>query len=199
MKSSTIVAAFFTFSSLAAGAARAQTDDSAPFAGKPPAPAAFAPATRPGGGLGTVGEWVASVQSSNSGSEDFQLRIHSGGGWGLHIRPALDTFIITNFSVGGVVGFGYGGGNSTFDVGGRAGYALSIVDQVAFWPTAGVYFSYTTGNHMSSNNTYLGIFAPFLYVPAPHVFIGIGPTFNQGLSGGHGQDFGLDFMIGGWI
>jgi len=52
---------------------------------------------------------------------------------------------------------------------------------------------------MSTSHTYLGIFAPFLYVPAPHFFIGLGPTFNQGLSGGTGQDFGLDFMIGGWI
>jgi hypothetical protein len=199
MKSSTIFAAFLSLSALAAGAARAETEDSAPFAGKPPEPAAFSPATRPGGGLGTVGEWVASFQSSNSGSPDFQLRIHSGGGWNLHLRPALDTFLLSNFSVGGVVGFGYGSGNSTFEIGARAGYVLPIVNQVAFWPTGGIYFSYTTGNHMSQNHTYLGIFAPFLYVPTPHFFVGLGPTFNQGLSGGNGQDYGLDFTLGGWI
>jgi hypothetical protein len=196
MKPSTIFVSLLAVSMLAAVQARAETDDSAPFAGQPPAPAAFSPATRPGGSLGTVGEWVATVQSSNSGSESFQLR--KSGGWGLSIRPALDTFLLSNFSVGGVVGYGYGGMTSTFDVGARAGYVLAIVNQVAWWPTAGVYFQYQTGNHMSSNRTYLGIFAPFLYIPAPHFFLGLGPTFNQGLSPG-GQEYGLDFIIGGWI
>jgi hypothetical protein len=201
MKLPSILASILPVLILAAAPRRAAAEegDSAPFSGKPPAPGAFAPSTAPGGGLGTVGQWVVAVQSSNSGSDSFQLRKSSGGGWGFHLRPALDTFLISNFSVGGVVGFGYGGGNSTFELGARAGYALAIVDRVAFWPTGGVYFAYTTGNHMSSTTTYLGIFAPFLYVPAPHFFLGIGPTFNQGLSGGGGQDYGLDFVIGGWI
>jgi hypothetical protein len=177
----------------------ADSDESAPFSGKPPAAGAFAPSSAPGAGLGTVGQWVVAVQSSNEGSEDIQLRKSGGGGWHLHLRPALDTFIVSNVSVGGVVGFGYGGGDSTFEVGARAGYAFAIADRIAVWPTGGVYLSYTTGNHMSSTDTYLGIFAPFLYLPAPHFFLGIGPTFNLGLSGGGGQDFGLDFAIGGWI
>jgi hypothetical protein len=188
------------------GARAADSDESAPFSGKPPAAGAFAPSSAPGAGLGTVGQWVVAVQSSNEGSEAIQLRKSGGGGWGLHLRPALDTFIVSNVSVGGVVGFGYGGGSSTaspgsstFEVGARAGYAFAIADRIAVWPTGGVYLSYTTGNHMSSTNTYLGIFAPFLYLPAPHFFLGIGPTFNLGLSGGGGQDFGLDFAIGGWI
>jgi len=175
----------------------------APFAASPTssstAPAAFAPVAVAGGGFGVVGQWVVSVQSANDVSASLSLRNSSGGGWGFLVRPAADTFLTSNVSVGGTVGLGHGGGTTTFEIGARAGYDLNISDQVGFWPTAGILFGYWNGNHASDASGTLVVFAPFLYHLAPHFFVGLGPTFNFLFAGGDGHDYGLDFIIGGWL
>jgi hypothetical protein len=176
-------------------AARAQSDE-APFAGKPPT-ASFAPMAASSANFGGAGQWVLTVQTANDMSTAFSLR--GGSGSYVNIHPALDTFLISNLSVGGALGFSHAGGVSTFGLGARAGYNLGIASQVSFWPTAGVFAAFATGNHMSSSGATLQIYAPFLYHPVPHVFAGIGPTFNLGLSGGNNQQYGLDFVLGGWL
>jgi hypothetical protein len=189
----------FTAALLAPATARAQdaSNDAAPFAGPPPSSPSYAPMARTTANFGAATQWVISVESANAGST--ALYLHSG--WEINIHPALDYFLVTNLSVGGTVGFRYNsGGDTSFDIGARVGYVLPITGPIGFWPTAGVYTNYDhTGNHTSSTNATLGIFAPFLWHPVPHFVLGLGPTFNLGLSSGNGQEYGLDFIIGGWL
>lgn len=182
-------------------AARAQ-DETAP-----PAPVAstssgggFAPAPLAGARFGVTGEWVLSVESYSAGAAtpSFFFAKQSGGGSTFSIRPALDYFLGSSISIGGAVGIGYLGGNTTVSLGARAGFNMGITDRVTFWPTAGIDGSYTSGNHTSSSGAALGIFAPFLYHAAPHFFLGAGPFLSYDVNGG-ANTYGLDFVIGGWL
>jgi hypothetical protein len=183
-------------------AARAQEE-------APPAPAAstssggvgFAPAPLAGSRFGVTDEWVLSIESYNvaGNSPSFFFAKQSGGGSSFSIRPALDYFIGSAISVGGAVGLGYTGGNTRVSLGARAGFDLGITDRVTFWPTAGIDGSYTNGNHTSSSAAALDVFAPFLYHVAPHFFLGAGPFLSYVVHGGSGTQYGLDFVIGGWL
>jgi hypothetical protein len=172
----------------------------------PPPPAAtseagFAPSAMPGGTFGTTGEWVLSMESYSPGSAtpSFFIAKQSGGGTSFLVRPGLDYFLGDSISVGGSIGVGYGGGNTTVSLGARAGFNMNIAGHVGFWPTAGMVGSYTSGNGTSSSAAALVVFAPFLYHPAPHFFLGAGPFLGQGVYGGTGTQYGLDFVIGGWL
>lgn len=178
---------------------------------------AFAPAARaqdPGGGsafappmaasrgnFGGVGQWVLSMQTGPGGSGFFFHR-PSGGDWEIKIHPALDYFLTNNISVGGVVGISYSpaaNGTTNLDLGARAGYYLNIADRIGFWPSAGLSVNVNaSNNHDTTSSSALNVFAPFLYHPVPHFFVGLGPSFQLGLSGDWNV-FGLDFVIGGWL
>ncbi len=183
-------------------AARAQDE-------APPAPVAstsssgggFAPAPLAGARFGVAGEWVLSVESYSAGAAtpSFFFAKQSGGGSTFSIRPALDYFLGSAISVGGAVGIGYAGGNTTVSLGARAGFNMGLTDRVTFWPTAGIDGWYTSGNHASSSGAALGIFAPFLYHAAPHFFLGAGPFLSYLVDGGPSTQYGLDFVIGGWL
>jgi len=45
----------------------------------------------------------------------------------------------------------------------------------------------------------LEVFAPFLYHVAPHFFLGAGPFLSYLVKGGPDTQYGLDFVIGGWL
>jgi hypothetical protein len=185
-------------------AARAQDEaPPAPVASTSGSGAGFAPAPAPlaGARFGVTGEWVLSVESYNAGAAtpSFFFAKQSGGGSSFSLRPALDYFLGSGISVGGAVGIGYSGGNTTLGLGARAGFNLGLTDRVTFWPTAGIDGWYTTGNHTSSSGAALGVFAPFLYHAAPHFFLGAGPFLSYLVSGGPNTQYGLDFVIGGWL
>jgi hypothetical protein len=183
-------------------AARAQEET-------PPAPAAstsssgggFAPAPLGGARFGVTGEWVLSVQSYNAGAAtpSFFLAKQSGGGTSFSIRPGLDYFLGSAISVGGSVGLGYSGGYTTVGLGARAGFNVVLTDRVTFWPTVGIAGAYTSGNNTSSSTAALEVFAPFLYHAAPHFFLGAGPFVSYLVYGGPSTQYGLDFVIGGWL
>jgi hypothetical protein len=135
------------------------------------------------------------------------LEGHLRNGWQLRLHPALDYFIASNISVGGVAGITYNSGNpsvTTFDLGARAGFNLGINDALTFWPTVGIFFHHTSvgstaaSNGSSSNSSSLEIFAPFLYHLVPHLFVGAGPIFDLALNGG-GNSYGLQTVVGGWF
>ena len=103
-----------------------------------------------------------------------------------------------------MVGFDYVSGDASstkLDLGARIGYDLTIQDRIGVWPMAGLFVSYVSddASHSSNTATSLTLFAPFLYHPAPHFFVGLGPSFQLGLSGGDYKQYGLDFTLGGWI
>jgi hypothetical protein len=177
----------------AASAANAQSE--------PPAGAGFAPppAAAAGTGFGAAGQIVLSMGPTTG--EHLFLHAQSGGNWQLQLSPALDYFLTAHLAVGGVIGFHYesaGAGTTVLTLGGRVSTNLDINDRFTFWPLAGLFYSHASANHSSSSSTVLRVFAPFLFHLAPHFFIGAGPSFDLGLSGG-GNSYGIDSVLGGWF
>jgi hypothetical protein len=190
----------------AAGAATANaaeettSDDSAPFAGGPrkePAPFSASPSA----GFGAIGQWVLTMRTAGDEGYVF-LHKASGGAWELSLHPSLDYFITSNVSVGATVGYFHSSadtGITVIDLGGRAGFNLNINDHLGFWPTAGLGVNIDSRDYATDTRTTFGVFAPFLYHLVPHLFVGLGPSFSTVLSGGGGELYGIDFVLGGWL
>jgi hypothetical protein len=175
----------------------------------PPTAATSAPtggtvsATPPAASFGVAGAWVISVQSYNAGSATPSLFFakQASGGETVLIQPGVDYFVGNGISVGGVVGFGYTSGSpatTTVNLGARAGFNQGLNEHVSFWPTLGIDGSYSH-NSGSSSVAKLEVFAPFLYHVAPHFFLGAGPFLSYLVKGGPDTQYGLDFVIGGWL
>ena len=186
----------------APGAAQAQELAPPTAATSAPSGGTASPAA-PASNFGVAGAWVVSVQSLNAGSAtpSFFFTKHASGGSTLFIQPGLDYFIGNGISVGGVVGFGYTSGSpatTTVNLGARAGFNQGLNEHVSFWPTIGIDGSYlhVTG---STTTAQLEVFAPFLYHVAPHFFLGAGPFLSYYVKGGPDTQYGLDFVIGGWL
>jgi hypothetical protein len=195
------IALAFAFAT-APGAARAQ--DLAPPTAATSAPSGGSVSASPAASsFGVAGEWVISMQSINAGSPtpSFLFAKQASGGSRLLIQPGLDYFIGNGISVGGVVGFGYTSGSPntiTVNLGARAGFNQGLNQHVSFWPTIGIDGSYTH-NATSNSTAALEVFAPFLYHVAPHFFLGAGPFLSYLVKGGPDTEYGLDFVIGGWL
>lgn len=186
-----------------------------------PTPATPPPPPPVGGSLGYFGERGQFVVSSDL---DFTLQrtsrtMNGGSSTSFSIAPGLDYFISPNFSVGGRLFFGYSSGSSgngaadvdltVFGLGARAGYNIVLSNAFTWWINGGlVYFrdSFEVGGTDGSGNRFqLQVFAPFLWHPASHFFIGLGPAFATDLvSSFEGEDvsketsFGLLSTIGGY-
>ena len=179
-------------------AEESSSEDSAPFAGntnKGPAPFASSPSA----GFAAVGQWVLTMKTTGDNGYVF---FHSGGDWTLSLHPSIDYFITNAVSLGATVGFLYSPaetGTTVFDLGARAGFNLNINDNLGFWPTAGLSVNIDSRNHTTNTHTTFGVFAPFLYHLVPHLFVGLGPSFALPLSGGGGNSYGVDFVLGGWV
>ena len=176
------------------------SDDSAPFAGgasKGPAPFASSPSA----GFAAVGQWVLTMKTAGDSGYVFYHQ-PSGGPWELSLHPTLDYFITSGVSIGATAGYYHSSadtGITVFDLGGRAGFNININDHLGFWPTAGLGFNINSRDYNTGTRTAFGLFAPFLYHLVPHLFVGLGPSFSQQLSGGDGRTFGIDFVLGGWL
>jgi hypothetical protein len=172
--------------------------DSAPFANSPPtAP----PIESAASGFGTAGQWVASMRTA-PGEGFFYFHNPSGDGWEISLHPAIDYFLANRISIGGVFGYTYApadSGTTTVDLGLRAGFNLDIGDRFGFWPMAGIAGRIFNSGNVTDTSSALQIFAPFLWHPVTHAFLGLGPSFNAGLSGGDYTEVGIDFMLGGWL
>ncbi len=203
VRAAALAACLLAASLVAARRAHAQDSMSTapPSSEAPSSSGGFASPPAASAGFGGTGVWVLSVGSANAASDSVFLHKTSGGDWELNLHPALDYFLASNVSVGGVLGFDYeSGGTTVLDFGGRAGFNANIGDHLGFWPTAGIFVRHQSNpDHSSSNPASLGIFAPFLYHPFAHLFLGLGPSFNLGLNEGNGKEFGIDYVIGGWL
>jgi hypothetical protein len=165
------------------------------FAQEPPPPTAPPPV---GGSLGVFGERGQFVVSSDL---DFQLSRSSwsmGGGSSVlfAVQPSLDYFVSSNFSVGALVTFAHqtnaadlapvSSDKTTFGLGARAGYHIVLTNVLSLWPKLGLIFlhdSFDAGmdGDFPANLVQLQLFAPFLWHPAPHFFIGAGPALATDL------------------
>lgn len=147
---------------------------------------------------------------------------HGGSTTDILIQPAADYFVINDLSVGGAItldfhtfspDMGNGTTLTTFGIKPRVGYNIAIIDKLSFWPDLFVQYS-TTGvsNNGGSESAFaIGAFAPLLFHPVEHFFVGLGPNFSTELShnhsppmgpsvdNGHVTSFGVMLTLGGWL
>jgi hypothetical protein len=184
----------------------------------PPAPAPAAPT----GAFGSAGQLA--IQSDLQLHFEGQSASDNGGSTSdILVQPAADYFVINNLSVGGALSLdistispGGGGPSSTttsFGITPRVGYNIAIVDKLSFWPDLFLSFttSSTSNNGPSGNAFSIGVFAPVLFHPVEHFFIGLGPNLSTDLSRSESQNgvsapnvpkvtsYGVMSTIGGWF
>ena len=156
-------------------------------------------------------------------SSDAGLAISSSSISGVHgstttiaLRPAVDYFVANNVSLGGFVGLDYvsnsGAHATTFAIGPRIGYNVAFSDRFSFWPKLGFSYSSTsvsvgtpvTGGTFSEtasgSQVALNIFAPVMFDPVQHFFIGFGPALDTDLSGdAKATTIAGRLTLGGWL
>jgi hypothetical protein len=193
-----VAAATLALALLAGPLARAQSTPPAETAS-----AGFAPSADAAGAFGVVGQLALSIGATGGQYLSFQKH----GNWTLAVAPAADYFLFPHISVGGVVAYGHSSGpgsatgldNNTVSIGARAGYALAFNDRFSIWPLVGLRLDYASQSHSSSTNTFLPIYVPALFHPAPHFFVGLGPNVDVHLSGGGNVGWGIGTVLGGWL
>lgn len=182
---------------LLAGRANAQTLGETP------------PATAAGPGMGGVGQVVI----EGDFKVDFLYNADAEAS-SLELSPAVDYFIAPNLSVGGQFVFQHqsvptitGGTTSqtVFGLAPRVGFFVPLQPMFSVYPRAGLSFLRNTmgsGYNLLSLNAY----APFLFHPVPHFFIGLGPVLSWDIAGGsvgggniRTVNFGLLSTVGGWF
>jgi hypothetical protein len=133
------------------------------------------------------------------------------------VAPSADLFVVRGLSVGARLEYGHfaqtgDASGDSLSIGPRAGYAVPLGDHVSFWPDVDVSYSegwISTGSRDVS--VAVGVYAPVLYHPATHFFVGLGPyvTANvlsrsvtpQGISADVPTltIYGVAFTAGGWV
>jgi hypothetical protein len=143
-------------------------------------------------------------------SDDFSLLFrHENDTSTLTLAPAVDYFLAPHLSVGGQVTFGYathkgGGHDTTFGLGPRVGYDISLTPMFSIFPRLSLAYTHHSETGEDSTNL-LGIFlfAPFLFHPVPHFFIGFGPSLGGNFAGGESFNrfvtFELKSTVGGYF
>jgi hypothetical protein len=131
----------------------------------------------------------------------------------------VDYFIADYISVGGFLGLEYnstpGGSNTTFSIGPRLGYNIPLSERFSLWPKVGFSFASTSQDQddvelpdgqvletddESNTSVQLNLFAPFMFHPVEHFFIGIGPAFDLDLSGDNkATTIAARLTLGGWL
>jgi hypothetical protein len=122
--------------------------------------------------------------------------------------PAADYFMTDGFSLGAIVLFEHEMGNApsktTIGAGARIGYNFVLSERFSIWPRfRAVLRHYSAGSvergapDIYDNQLSLQLYAPVLFHPVPHFFIGFGPYIAAG--GGSDYAFGLRYSFGGWL
>jgi hypothetical protein len=130
----------------------------------------------------------------------------------LELRPAVDYFVVNNVSVGGFVGLDYisaGDAHSTtFSIGPRVGYNFAFSERFSFWPKLGFSYSNSSASgaplpaeaSIAGNHLGLNVFAPVMFHPVPHFFLGFGPALDTHLTGDAKQTtIAGRLTLGGWL
>ena len=170
----------------------------------------------PSGVFGDKGQLAISSDAGLSISTS-SVSGRSGSTTNITLRPALDYFVANNLSVGGFIGVDHtsAGGEKTtiFGIGPRVGYNIAFSERFSFWPKVG--FSYTSTSvkeekdlppagtvsvsHSYSHAT-LNLFAPVMFHPVQHFFLGFGPALDTDLSGDQKvTTIAGRLTLGGWF
>ncbi|MES1207147.1 MAG: hypothetical protein ABUS79_14515 [Pseudomonadota bacterium] len=163
------------------------------------APPPAAAVTAGPNGFGAPGVWVFTFETADPGYGSGFFHKTVNGGSTIQLNPGADYFLAPNVSVGGNLFFSHSTGSGD-DVGVavRVGYDLAIAENVGFWPTARFWVIHYGGS-APSTATAFGVLAPFIWHATTHFFLGGGPDLTRGLSNGGYTQYGLDFMLGGWL
>jgi hypothetical protein len=154
---------------------------------------------------------------------------NGGSQFGFTLAPAADYFVIDNLSLGLEVLFGYAtfsppsppaplaappSTNVTmYGLTPRIGYNIPIGNSLSFWPKAFFeYAGYSIGGGVPGSGGYgniqfFGAYAPILYHPVPHFYVGLGPNvlfeLGESTNGQSATDkitsYGVFASIGGWF
>ncbi|HXU80560.1 MAG TPA: hypothetical protein VN914_04145, partial [Polyangia bacterium] len=97
--------------------------------------------------------------------------------------------------------------NTGFGLAPRLGFNIPLAPMFSFWPKAGFGFLHvgtsTPAGSASANYLSLFLYAPFLFHPVPHFFIGFGPSLSGNVAGGdssqHFLTFSLSSVVGGYF
>ena len=174
-------------------------------------------ANSPSGEFGDKGELTISSDAGLSISSS-SVSGQSGSTTTITLRPAVDYFLANNFSLGGFVGVDHtsqsGFHSTTFAIGPRVGYNLAFSERWSFWPKLGFSYSNTSDSvdsnlsggtvngSLSTSNSHLtlNIFAPVMFHPVQHFFLGFGPALDTDLSGdAKVTTIAGRLTIGGWL
>jgi len=141
---------------------------------------------------------------------------------GLSLAPGLAYFVTDGLSLHGAVSYAHasassGGTDVTINGYGLqvgVGYAISVNYAASFWPHLLLGLAFTDidlgGTTGTGKLTIVQAFAPLLFHPATHFFIGGGPAFRHDLTSSVSvsgmsmdtsktTDIGVQSVIGGWF
>lgn len=132
----------------------------------------------------------------------------------MQLRPGLDYFIIDNLTIGGFLGLDYvkvpTGDTTSFALGPRLGYNIPFSPSFSVWPRIGFSFAHITqttevdptgdDDSISSTSLALNLFAPVMFHPVEHFFLGFGPAFDVDLTGDvKATIIAARLTLGGWF
>jgi hypothetical protein len=124
----------------------------------------------------------------------------------LDLMPAIDYFISPALSIGGQVRLSHYsvGSNSTTHVGlgPRVGYYMPLHPMFSVFPRVGLSFDHVSAGKSHNLLTFF-VYAPFMFHPVPHFFVGLGPSLSADIAGADSNtrtaQFGLKTTVGGWF
>ena len=182
----------------------------------PPPPAVASPPMTPGAAADFGRRGQIAISGEMKGSILHQSASMNGGSYTtFEIQPSLDYFVSPNLSVGGLVGIrreSLGGGDSltTFTIGPRVGYDIVLSGEVSLWVRAGLGYAHLSESlGQGDRSGYVipfSLYAPLLWHPVTHLFLGAGPFLEtdlvsriEGESAPRTTDIGLSSTVGGYF
>jgi len=222
MKVPALSALALSLCSIAAAPARAQE----------PAPAAATPQLPAAGALGSPGQIVISTDVPLGLTQPMvsllysSVSLNGGSTTSYGIAPSFDYFVAAGLSVGGLLGVGYtqsasdpsapigpvpSSSRTVIQAGARVGYDLALNDSLSLWPRVGVTYTHIglSGGgapDASAHKMNLIFFAPVLWHPAHHFFVGAGPVMTtdlvnkfEGTDTGKTTAIGIAGLLGGYF
>lgn len=162
----------------------------------------------PSGKFGLAGQIAVSSDAGLSVSSTSVGGI-DGSTTNVILRPAVDWFIADSISIGGFSGVEYdsapGGSTSVVSIGPRVGYNVPLSARLSIWPKVGLSLSYTSveldaGGDEDGSSLQANLFAPLMFHPVNHFFLGFGPALDADVTGdAKVTTIAGRLTIGGWL
>lgn len=159
-----------------------------------------------GGGAGNFGR---ADQLVITGAFDMRLGYRTVGEadkFYIQLAPSGDYFIQDNISIGAglTLGTTIGDGPDDTELGANVslGYNMPVAETLSFWPKArsGIIHQDTSSIEGADTTAFqIGIYAPVLFHPTNHFFVGAGPNVDFFIGDNSGVDLGLSTVIGGYF